>query len=142
HHFLYYNIQSFDVAQEPRVAADKEAYVLAFRKAGGVGQVRLWELANVRYFFGLAGGVVDSLNEQIDPQKERFQVHTPFNIAQGAGDNPYLVQTNSTGPFALIEFTGALPRAKLYSSWQVITNDQATLEKLTDPSFDPSATVL
>ena len=26
---------------------------------------------------------------------------------------PILVQTNATGPFALVEFTGALPRAKL-----------------------------
>ena len=33
------------------------------------------------------------------------------------------VQTNATGPFALIEFTGALPRAKLYNNWEVITDD-------------------
>ena len=33
------------------------------------------------------------------------------------------------GTYALIEFTGALPRAKLYSHWQVSTNDTATLKR-------------
>ena len=40
------------------------------------------------------------------------------------------------------EFTGALPRAKLYTNWQVVTNDQAALARLVDPAFDPSTTVL
>ena len=43
---------------------------------------------------------------------------------------------------ALIEFTGALPRAKLYSNWQVSTNDAATLKLLADKNFDPQQTVL
>src|SRR5262249_57308982 len=46
------------------------------------------------------------------------------------------------GPFALIEFTGALPRAKLYSQWQVDTNQQTTLKRLGDPAFDPMQVVL
>jgi len=35
-----------------------------------------------------------------------------------------------------------LPRAKLYRNWQVVTNDEATLQKLVDPKFDPFQTVL
>jgi len=46
------------------------------------------------------------------------------------------------GPFALVEFTGALPRAKLYTQWQVSANEQATLTKLADPAFDPHQVVL
>jgi hypothetical protein len=46
------------------------------------------------------------------------------------------------GDLALIEFTGALPRARLYSNWQVSTNDTATLQTLTNTNFDPWQTVL
>jgi len=49
---------------------------------------------------------------------------------------------NPKGQFALFEFTGALPRAKLYSQWQVSTNDNATLSQLGSRTFDPQKTVL
>jgi len=52
------------------------------------------------------------------------------------------VQTNTTGPFALIEFTGALPRGKLYSRWQVNTNENEVLQTLANPSFDPAESVV
>ena len=52
------------------------------------------------------------------------------------------VTTNNDGDLALFEFTGALPRAKLYASWQVNTNDQANLKTLADLNFDPAKTVL
>ncbi len=142
HHFYFYNIQTLDVPQEPRAAADTSAFRETFFKAGGPGMVRMWQLANVRYYFGIAGSFVDSLNQQIDPEKKRFKVLTPFAITQENRSGPYLVQTNSTGPFALIEFTGALPRVKLYPDWQVVTNDVATLKQLADPAFDPFKTVL
>ncbi len=45
------------------------------------------------------------------------------------------------GPYALIEFTQALPRAKLYANWQVVTNDQAVLAQLAAASFDPERSV-
>ena len=143
HHFYYYNIQTLDFSQEPRTAADNAAYRDAFRKGGVNGMLRMWQLANVRYFFGLANGFVDSINQQIDPEQKRFKARIPFNIMQGSrGGGPYLIETNSTGPFALIEFTGALPRAKLYRNWQVVTNNEAALQLLADPAFDPFKTVL
>ena len=46
------------------------------------------------------------------------------------------------GQYAVFEFTGALPRAKLYSNWQVSTNDQVTLTNLASAEFDPERTVL
>ncbi|HEY1790090.1 MAG TPA: YfhO family protein, partial [Verrucomicrobiae bacterium] len=46
------------------------------------------------------------------------------------------------GRYAIFEFLGALPRVKLYSHWQVNTNDQATLEQLNSPIFDPERMVL
>ncbi|MEI7733513.1 MAG: hypothetical protein WCO56_28340 [Verrucomicrobiota bacterium] len=139
HHMPYYRVQSSDVSQEPRMPADK----LAYRSAIGNNIVRLWELTNTRYLFGLAQGFVEGLNAQLDPGRNRFKVVMPFTVSMYPGkDNIMLVETNKEGPFALIEFTGALPRAKLYSSWQVSTNDQDTLKKLADPAFDPAQTVL
>src|SRR5215470_2445408 len=46
------------------------------------------------------------------------------------------------GSLALFEFKGALPRARLYSRWQVVTNGQATLDQLSNPAFNPEQTVL
>jgi hypothetical protein len=46
------------------------------------------------------------------------------------------------GACALFEFTGALPRAKLYSNWQISTNDSATLKTLASTNFDPQQQVL
>jgi hypothetical protein len=125
HHFYFYNIQTLDIPQEPRASAENTAFRDALRQAGTFGQMRLWQLANVRYVLGLTDGFIDSfLNGQIDPQK-RFRLHTPFTFYRETDAGPVLIQTNSTGPFALIEFTGALPRAKLYNNWQVVTNDEA-----------------
>jgi hypothetical protein len=143
HHFYYYNIQTLDYPQEPRTSADNATYRGVFRQAAdGSGLVRMWQLANVRYFLGLADGFVDAINQKIDPQQKRFKIVSRFNIAQENRDGPYLIQTNSAGTFALTEFTGALPRAKLYSNWQVVTNDEATLQQLANPAFDPFKTVL
>jgi hypothetical protein len=49
--------------------------------------------------------------------------------------------TSTNGAYAVFDFTGALPRTKLYSSWMVITND-AALRLLASPDFDPHQTVL
>lgn len=137
HLFLYYNIQSLDMAQDPRPPLDK----IAFRKAIGTNYARLWQLTNTRYLGGMAGGFAESLNQILDPQKQRFKVHTPFTFTQSQNGG-FAVQTNETGPFALLEFTGALPRAKLYAQWQVSTNDESTLQQLGSREFDPEQLVL
>ncbi|MCZ7634981.1 MAG: hypothetical protein M5U12_02280 [Verrucomicrobia bacterium] len=49
--------------------------------------------------------------------------------------------TNVPGPFALIEFTSALPRARLYTHWEVL-DDPQTLARLADPAFDPTQSLL
>jgi hypothetical protein len=137
HHFAYYNVQSLDIPQEPRVPVDKFAY----RQALATNIVRLWQLTNTRYVFGLGNGFVEQFNQQLDPAQKRFQVKTFFNLVQTANGN-ITAQTTADGPFSLIEFTGALPRAKLYSQWQVVTNNQAMLQELAKPDFDPAKTVL
>jgi len=138
YHFQYYNVQSIDMAQDPRPPADK----LAFLKAVSSNSTRLWELTNTRYILGLAGGFADALNAQIDPVQKRFRQHTAFNLMQGPGPSNIGAQINDSGPWALLEFTGALPRAKVYSQWQISTNNEATLARLGDPAFVPDQTLI
>jgi len=136
HHFQLLNIQALEVAQMPRVPED----FAAFNGALAGQMLRSWQLMNTRYVLALAG-FTDAFNVQIDPQKKRFHNVLLFDITQRPGGGITAI-TNTTGPFALVEFTGALPRAKLYDQWQVSTNDDATLKRLAAPDFDPEQTVL
>ena len=151
HHFLYYNIQSLDIIQMSRMPANLKAYLEAFSPNGTPESVPLiarhWELTNTRYLLG-AAGYLDVLNQQLDPVQHRFRIAQRFEI----GPKPGFLQAqqleeltaipNDNGRYALFEFTGALPRAKLYSNWQVNTNDAAALKTLADLNFDPAKTVL
>jgi hypothetical protein len=100
----------------------------------------------MRYLVG-AAGLQDLLNQQIDAQG-RFRVVQRFEIVPRSGIlrptkvEDFTVATATNGNFAVFEFTGALPRAKLYSQWQVNTNDDATLQLLASKEFDPARIVL
>lgn len=174
HLFQYYNVQSLDIVQEPRMATDKAAYetVLYFNP------VRRWELTSTRYLLGPTG-FAEFLNQQVDIGKGRFQIARQFNLAPkpgadsaGARGEQITTTITTNGALAVFDFTGALPRAKLYSQWRVSTNepaqvqawakemqsrvppdwgsalaaqsetDLATLRELADPAFDPAQTVL
>ncbi|MGA2241501.1 MAG: hypothetical protein ABSH11_05630 [Verrucomicrobiota bacterium] len=162
HHFPYYNIQSLDKIQMSRMPADLEAFEGALRigiRQDGSGQWivdpgtftrvgRLWELTNTRYLLGPAA-LLDLLNEQFDPGQRRFRIVQCFTIVLKPGVNEFhqqleelTVVPKDNGDYALIEFPGALPRVKLYSAWQVSTNDTATLKTLASTNFNPWQTVL
>lgn len=173
HLFQYYDIQSLDIVQEPRVAADKAAFeaVMAF------APLRRWELTNTRYLVGPIA-VLDMFNQQIDTAKKRLRVAARFDLVakpgrqESSGLEQVTTAMNTNGQLAVFDFTGALPRAKLYANWKVSTNapaqlqdwvtgiqsrlpremgsalaaqslaDLATLKELADPAFDPGQTVL
>jgi hypothetical protein len=150
HHFLYYNIQSLDVIQMPRPPEDMVAYNSALGVRSGETlrlQTRQWELSNTRYILALAG-FVDLFNQQFDPEQKRFRVAETFNIGPKSGVTQITkleeltAEFSPNAPYALIEFTGALPRAKLYHNWQVVTNEQTALQTLASAAFDPAQTVL
>jgi hypothetical protein len=150
HHWQYYNIQSLDVVMMPRAPEAYVAFETAMRPDGPATFFRIarrWQLTNTRYLLG-AAGYAESLNAQLDPVQRRFRVVTPFAVGLKPGVTAFtkLEELTATptpeGPMALIEFTGALPRAKLYANWQVVTNDQQTLELLASPGFDPEKTLL
>lgn len=138
HQFPYYGIQALDIPQDPRPSIDKVSYRTALAR----NPVRLWELTNTRFLagLGLGGSFVETLNQQLDQKKRRFRLHTAFSFFQ---DGDLIgVETNLAGPCALFEFSGALPRAKLYANWQLSINRQATLATLASPAFDPHQMVI
>jgi hypothetical protein len=160
--FPYYNIQSLDIIQMPRMPEDLAAYHGALRigikkDAEGHYQLdettfpeltRLWQLTNTRYLLGPAP-LLDLFNQQFDPGKHRFRIVQRFTIALKPGVTEFhqkleelTAYPSADGDYALIEFTGALPRAKLYGNWQVNTNNAAVLKTLADLNFDPAQTVL
>lgn len=126
--------------------------------------LRGWELNGVRYFLSHAGSPAisqhvwsyfggqfrptyrNSLNAILDPVQRRFQTVSVFDPGtEGVGLKPRPTEypdseTNSI--IAMIEFTGALPPAKLFSDWQTGI-DAAELEQtLYLPGFNPHAAVL
>ncbi len=151
HHFPYYNIQCLDIIQMPRMPEDLKMYLEALSPRGTVESAplitRRWELSNTRYMLG-AAGYLEVMNQQLDPIQGRFRIAQRFEVVPKPGvTQPQRLEEltavpSDNGRYALFEFTGALPRAKLYSNWQVNTNDQANLKTLADLSFDPAKTVL
>jgi hypothetical protein len=149
--FPYYNIQSLDIVQLPRMPEDLAAYHMALTPLGTPETVHLiarrWELTNTRYLLGPAG-FLDVLNEQLDPAQHRFRIVQRFDVVPKPGiEQPTKLEELTAVPaenggYALFDFTGALPRAKLYSNWQVSTNDNDTLQTLASTNFDAWKTVL
>jgi hypothetical protein len=107
---------------------------------------RLWELSNTRYIL-TDGMFVAPLNRAADVP-DPFHVVTQWSVTPKPGverasdPGDMTVAPDENGPYALIEFTNALPRAQLFSRWATPTNDDATLQTLLSRDFDPHRTVL
>ncbi len=175
HLFPYYNIQTLNVVQMPRRPLEYEAFEQAlqfdFTPDTLHHVIRRWQLSNTRYLVA-AAPMAEVLNQIFAAGAPLFQTRLQFEFYQTRNGGPILTRTNQQGPFALIEFTDALPRARLFTDWQVAaydparmetwtnqlrrvfppgqplaldalaTNDLATLALLTRKTFDPTATVL
>jgi hypothetical protein len=147
----YYNVQSLDEIMNPRPRVDEIAYRRALAHDGTTNTLyritRDWELTNTRYLLGPAF-LLEVLNQQVDLGRQRFRIATTFDLRLKPGirkltaydELTAVIETN--GAYAVFEFTGALPRAKLYANWQVSTNDQATLTALASASLQPDQAVL
>lgn len=139
--FRYHGIHSLDIPQEPRMKEDK----IRFRKAIGDFITREYELTGVRLLIGVksviqTNGPVDFVklaNDRLDPEKRRFRMHTPFSIDYDEESYPRATR-NESGPLALIEFTGALPRALLVYDWITEPDPDKALKRIVDPAFNPA----
>ena len=146
--YLANNIETLEIDQAPRLPDLDRNYIGMF---SGLSQtdlsppVRLWRLTNTRYILADARWT-PALNQLAEP-KNSFRNVMLMDIVpkpgvtqpEDAGD--LTIQTNDNGHVALIEFTQALPRAKLCSNWQM-TDDTTALQQLNSSNFDPAKTVL
>ncbi len=156
--FQYFNIQSLDISQMPRVPELETAYFGALGLLENQNNLplvgRLWQLTNTRYILG-SKEAVDQLNGMVDPVQKRIRLKMPFGLGLKPGVTPPNASTatadvvqlltttaSEAGPFAVLEFTGALPRAKFYTDWQAGLDDTQVLKQLRSMEFDPARQVL
>ncbi|HEY3861280.1 MAG TPA: hypothetical protein VGO59_05270 [Verrucomicrobiae bacterium] len=150
--FPYHNIQTLDFPQMAHMPDLDRLYLKAFELNGSDiystdlrPAVRLWELTNTRYILGTANAV-ELLNDRTG--SGTFKLDGLFNMVRkpdltsvGDAGDLTVVQSGTKGEYGIVEYTRALPRAKLFSNW-LTTNDDDTLKVLSDQSFDPWKTVL
>ncbi|HEX7859620.1 MAG TPA: YfhO family protein [Verrucomicrobiae bacterium] len=150
HQFQYYRIQSLDISQMPRVPELDQAFMSAFMPKSAQElhlPRRLWELTNTRWILG-DKALVDVLNLALDAQQRRFRVKSEFNFVPKPGRTAVTTfddlsaEISTNGAMAIIEFTGALPRAKFYNSWRTVSDDVAALQELSSLTFDPDETLI
>jgi hypothetical protein len=152
--FPFHNIQTLDFSQMSHMPDLDRLYLKAFELAGSDihttdlrPAVRLWELTNTRYVLATASAM-EFLNQRADPVHHSFKLRGFFNMVrkpniQSVGDvGDFTIESGPKGEYGIIEYPMALPRAKLYSNWRTPTNDQETLDLLTNQEFDPWKTVL
>ena len=147
HHFQYYQIQSLDIVQMPRVPELDRLFITVFQ--GRTEQefyrfARLWELSNTGLMLA-ERPYAAFLNEKVDPEKKRFKIVSSFNLKPVALSSQagyrLDIEPNENGRFCVVEFAGALPRARLFYNWQSMTNDNQTLAELSARGFDPASKV-
>ncbi|HTG43793.1 MAG TPA: YfhO family protein, partial [Verrucomicrobiae bacterium] len=149
HQFQFYKIQALDITQMPRIPEMDKAFLQAFQPKDNNGLHlfgRLWQLTNTRYVMG-EKGYLDFLNSSLDPGARRFTILTNFDVAPKNGSQAYrledfTVQVNPGGRYSVFDFKGALPRAALYSHWEVNADAQGTLTRLADTNFNPLLTAI
>ena len=178
HLFCYHNVQSLDIVQLPRKPQDLRAWESALTPDTNAVDsplfLRRWQLSNTRYALGSVG-FLNYVNHKLAPERQPFRLVERFSFVPRPGFKPsehpmttadVIATLTPQGKYALLEYTNALPRAKLYCRWQVTTNDpaalsrlrpglgdtltqlgasptdQAALSRLADPDFDPAQCVL
>jgi hypothetical protein len=149
--FPYHDIQTLDIVDMPRKPVDFAAYMaapsLVTNTTPHMSYLKMWRLTNSRYILGLADDL-STWNDDIGQSNQELRIVERFNLAPKPGVTNTADLSNWTavpdanGLFALFDFTGALPRAKLFSNWQVQTNDAANVAQIFSSDFDPHQSVL
>jgi hypothetical protein len=146
--FPYHDIQSLEIDQMPRMPVLEGNFLGALSIRGPAdytNAARLWELTSTRYILAAAAKLpeMNYFSGRSQPEFKYLQrfnlVNKPgISIPEDAGD--LTPQITNDGTFALIEFTGALPRAKLYADWHS-GDDSLILGNLGNPGWNPDESV-
>ena len=123
--------------------------------------LRYWEITSTKYLLCQSGNnattmIVQSLfpgqfqpvyanapNAVLDPVQRRFQTRSMLDMKMVPEESNRLrILPAPKGPVAMMEFGGAIPRAKLYSDWRMAA-DEATAQTLVySRSFNPQIQVI
>ena len=136
---------------------------LASNKVGEIQHVlRHWELSSTRFLLGISGnGIINehiqgaypgeierapiyshALNAVLDPVQRRFRTIATYMPQSATDSNPNGLFEVPDGQIALVEFSGAIPRAKLFSDWQQGLGTDRANEILYSPGFNPHTQIL
>jgi hypothetical protein len=146
--FPYYNVQTFDVVELPRIPVDFSIFSKKINQYRGADSLtnysRAYQLTNTRYI--LAPADFDTFWNSKLPQTP-LQSVMRFNILPKPGLNlatnvdQVTAVLDSYGTYAVFEMPSTLPRAKLYSHWEVDADDTNVLGRMFNQDFDPHNTV-
>ncbi len=147
--FPWRNIQTLDIAQSSRLPILDRDYIMTFLPRGRDWSrpARLWMLTNTRYLLASMEALKE-LQTSTGADGPAFRLHTRLDMGrkpfvrtfQDFGD--LTVAQDPNGDWALIEFVNVLPRAKLYSHWEIPADDHTALNTLASKQFNPAQTVL
>ena len=123
--------------------------------------LRHWELSSTRFVLCISGNAAISkhiqllyqhrvrptyfhaLNAVLDPAQKRFCTITTYEFQTNPGPNVVAsFKESRDGQIALMEFTGAIPRAKLFADWQQGVSAEQAYKILYSPGFNPHSQIL
>lgn len=131
----YYGLNVFNIWQMPRMPQEYKTFLAA----AGKNQVRLWQLASVKYITAPAS-VLRQLN---GPLKQQLNPVMFYRFEQ-QGDQiavNRIERVEQAQDQVLLEFNAYVPRFALFSQWKALPLDQQCAE-LFSATFDPRKKVL
>lgn len=140
-YFPYHRIQSLDIPQMPRMPEDYKMYL----ETVGPHPLRFWQLTNCKYLLGSLEHWQQLKNDPLfEPHLEL--VHA-YNLSPSTSAHAVLTSPAKPNQFnqttqVILRYKNALPRAKFYEQWRIMSNDRQCLRTLIDSNFDPVQEVI
>jgi hypothetical protein len=140
----FYNVQTFETVEMPRIPEDFSAFTKAINMPMADRPLfhfaRACQLTDTRYILGPAD-FFNLWNRQLPEiplqPLTRFSLQLKPGITTATNLDQVTAVPDSYGTYALFDVASALPRAKLYSRWEVSGNDTNVLGQLFSPGFNP-----
>lgn len=131
----YYGLNFFNIWQMPRMPED----IKNFLSAAGKNQVRLWQLASVKYITAPAG-VLAQLTEPLKSQLTPVMFYRFVRQGEGVGTQR-IQKPEGKQDQVLLKFNATVPRFALFHQWKSVPLEEQC-SMLFSPRFDPRQTVL
>ena len=140
----YYNIQTFETVEMPRIPQDFSAFTKAINTPFAPRPLfhfaRACQLTDTSYILGPAD-FMNLWDRQLPDMPlqlvRRFSLQLKPGIVTATNLDQITAVPDANGIYALFNFPSALPRAKLYSHWDVNGNNTNVLAQMFSPEYNP-----